>query len=770
MTNSESFVEAYARWVIRHRGVIVVVALALSAAASYGLVFLDINDSWRVFFRPDNDELRAFQELEQKYSRIDNVYYAVAPKEGDVFTVPAMQAIEALTKRSWQLPYTTRVDSITNFQYSKGEGDDIIVGNLVEDAKTLTPEQLKFVREVGLSEPLILHRTLSKDGKVAAVIVTVQLPDKTARGENVQTVAAARKLAAEIEQEFPNVRVYTTGLVLLNYAFREAALDDIRLLMPLMYVAILAIVFMSLRSAVATIITMSVVSLSTAAAEGIAGWLGINLTAPATTVPPLVMTLAVADSIHILMVARREMRDGTSRHEALVRSLVINMRPVVITSVTTIIGFLAMNFSESPPLWDVGNITSIGVALAFLYSVTLTPALVALLPMKPDLREGPPVQRSERFAAFVTRHYKVLGAMVTVIVLVSAALIPLNELNDQPLEYFDESQPFRQATDFVIQHMGSAEVVEYSLDSGAPEGIADPKYLMAVESFAEWFRKQPGVVHVNAITDTIKRLNKNMHGDDPDYYRIPDDRALAAQYLLFYEMSLPFGLDLNNQINVDRSATRFVVITTYLSSNTLRNLVSSGTQWLRDNAPPSMVTEASGSAIMFAHLAERNMKEMVWGTLTSLALVSAVMFIALRSFKYGLISIIPNFIPQIVAFGIWAVLIGKISFALSTVSSLSLGIIVDDTVHFLTHYVHARRHLKMEVVEAVRHCYVEIGTAIAATTVILCAGFLVLALSSFSFNRDMALLSAIVIVCAAAADGFYLPTLLLWIDRKRNPA
>jgi len=150
------------------------------------------------------------------------------------------------------------------------------------------------------------------------------------------------------------------------------------------------------------------------------------------------------------------------------------------------------------------------------------------------------------------------------------------------------------------------------------------------------------MIYVSTITDTFKRLNKNMHGDDPAYYRLPEQRDLAAQYLLLYEMSLPYGLDLNNQINVDKSATRVMVIMETLSTNEVLALEERAQQWLKKNGLPSMQVPGASTAIMFANIGARNIQNMLMGAALALVLISALLIFALRSLKFGLISLIPK--------------------------------------------------------------------------------------------------------------------------------
>lgn len=317
------------------------------------------------------------------------------------------------------------------------------------------------------------------------------------------------------------------------------------------------------------------------------------------------------------------------------------------------------------------------------------------------------------------------------------------EFYDDFVEYFGEEYDIRKATDYMEEHLTGADMIEYSFYAGEPGGISKPEYLARIEYFADWFRQQPEVVHVDVITDIMKRLNRNMHGDDDTWYRIPERRDLAAQYLLLYEMSLPYGLDLNNQINVDKSASRMTVILKDTTTSEQRALEEMGRAWLKANAPESMFTYGSGLTIIFAHISQRNITQMLFASFGALIVISFILMFALGSIKHGLISLAPNLAPALMAFGIWGLLVGQVGLGLSVIVSMTLGIVVDDTVHFLSKYLHARRKRSMGASAAVRHAFNTVGTAMWITTVALVAGFLVLVFSGYKMNSDMGLMTAI---------------------------
>lgn len=756
--------EAFSSWVIRFRIAILVVTAALVMLAASGARLLEFSNDYRVFFSEENPQLKAFEALQDVYTKTDNVMFALAPADGQVFTRDTLAAVEWLTTQAWRLPYASRVDSITNFPHTRAERDDLVVQDLVPDARALSSPGLMRVREIALAEPLLRDVLISPQAHVTGVNVTFELPGKSL-DEVPEVMTAARALAQELRTRHPDIALYLTGGVAIDHAFGEHARRDMATLTPIMYGVIVLVTFLILRSVSGTLAALIVITFSIAIALGVTGWLGIKLTAPSAGAPTVILTLAVAHGIHVLLAIVHGMRQGLDKHAAIARSLQLNLYPITLATVTDVIGFLSMNAAEVPPFRDLGNIVTIGVIAAYALSIVFLPALMAVLP----LRVAPATTRvggaMDRLADFVIRRRTPLLWGMSLVVLALVALIPRNELNDNYFKYFDTSTEFRQDSDFINANLTGLDVIDYSLDAGSSGDIADPEYLARLEAFAQWYRAQPGVVHVSGISDVFKRLNQNLHGDDPAWYRLPATRELAAQYLLLYEMSLPFGLDLNNRINVDKSASRLTVV---LRNSTTQDILAHDAraqQWLAAHAP-SMQAPGTGPSVMFAHIGARNIRSMLSGNIVALLLISLVLIVALRDWRLGLISLIPNLAPAAMAFGIWGLFVGQVGLALSVVAVMTYGIVVDDTIHSMTKYRHARRDLGMAPEAAVRHVFSTVGAAALAMTVILVAGFLVLAFSVFELNSSMGIMTALTIALALAADYFLLPPLLMKFDRR----
>lgn len=769
-TKRQGLAARYAQWVVRWRWWVLLAALLATVAAAAGASKLGFTNDYRVFFSSRNPELTAFEKFQDIYTKTDVILFAVKPKQAPeelgVFTNDTLAVVKELTEESWKIPYSIRVDSPTNFQHTEATADDLVVADLVKNPGALDRDALRKARQVALDEPSLVNRLVADDAMTAGVLVTLQLPNKDPN-EVLESVGHAEALVERIRVEHPNLEVVISGVAPLSASFPRASIQDMESLIPIMYLALIVTMGIFLRSVSGTIATVLVVGMSAMFAMGSGGWLGVQLTPPSAMAPTIILTIAIADCVHILVSMFQQMRRGMGKHEALVESMRLNAEPVFLTSLTTVIGFLSLNFSDSPPFGDLGNLSAIGVAAAWAYAMTFLPALLAILPMRVKKADDGKLHFMDRLANFVVGRRKALIFQVGTVIIVLLAFIPTIELDDRFVEYFDYSVPIRGDTEFVSDHLTGPYQIEFSVGAADAGGVADPAYLKHLENFANWLREQPAVTHVNSFTDVMKRLSKSMHADEESWYRLPDNRQLAAQYLLLYEMSLPYGLDLNSQINVDKSATRLTVTIDSIGTTKQRELKERAEEWLVQNTPPYMHSSATGTTVMFAYISERNIKSMLSGTVLAFLLISASLMFALRSFRLGLISIIPNLVPAGLAFGIWGIFVGEMGLAASVITATSLGLIVDATVHILSKYNRARREKGYDAEAAVRYSFSTVGTALWVTTAILVAGFAVLAFSSFKINAEMGLLTAIAIAAAIFVDFFLLPPLLLALDRRR---
>ncbi len=752
-------------WVIYNPWKVIVSTLMFMTFIGYFMQFVAPSISFKDLLGESWPGLKDYNFLQTEYIADDNLLVYIESVEGDAFTPSILTGVKNITDELWKTPYSIRVDSITNFQHTTATGDNLAVGDLIPTPETLNQSTLANIKHIALNDPIALNRVVNTEGNVLAVNVVFHFP-MIAGDEKLVSYAYVDELAANFREAYPQTRVYVGGLTALDATVMNLSIKETGLF--LMLVLLISIVLLSvlLRAFIPVIASVSVLLFSVIAALSLSGMMGWKLTPFTSTVPMVVLIIAIADCIHFITVFIKRLNAGEDKKLALLNSLRINSKAIIITSVTTAIGFLTFNLSGSDSIAALGNEAAFGIMTACILSLTFLPALLALLPIKAKRTSPSNKAYYEALAAWMHKRRFGIVASSLLIALIFGFNIPKNTFDDSIPTYFAETLPWRQANDFSEQQFGSAYNFTYSLYSSEQSSISDPAYLQKVEEFTQYLRSLPQAAYVKSVTDTFKRLNKSMHGDDPSYYRLPDNREAAAQYLLLYEMSLPYGLDLNDQINIDKSATKVLAAFKSMSVEEVLAMESQINLWLDTHLADTRYISA-GAQIMFARLMSQDTKGLTMGAIYGLLIISGLLIFILRSFKIGMLSVLPNLLPILMAFGLWGMLVGQVGFGLAMVSGMSIGIIVDDTVHFLTKYLSARRKQGLNAQQAVAYSFETVGSSIIFTTIVLVCGFLsMVMLSEFRVNTDMGKMTSIILIFAVLFDLIALPAILMIFDKE----
>jgi predicted RND superfamily exporter protein len=743
------------------------VNLALILAIGAGTVRLGVETGIDIFFAKDDPNLLAERALQRIYGREDNILFIIDAGSGDIFDRANLATLKHITDAAWQIPHSRRVDSVINFLHPEVDGDDIRIDPLVSDVEPLGEEDLRRIRTTALAQDSIVGRLLARNGQVAAVSVNLSLPAEEKAAAIAESVRFARDAAAEAVKSNPALEIHLAGWALNEQTLADITAADSKTLMPALLLIVLVVNALILRSVLASLCIVICIFLSIMAGMGYAGWVGIGLNSVNVSAPTIILTLAIADCIHMLSVYLVQLRGGAEKRAALTACLDQTIYAVILTSVTTALGFLTMNFSDSPPFRELGNIAAVGVVAALWATLTILPGLMLLCPFKlgGQTRTG---FNLDGLGEFVIRRYKPIFWGSLLLSALAISFIPRIELNDDPTGYFSDNVPLSRAIEVIETRLSGTQTLHYSFDAGQPDGIMDPAFLTMVDQFVLWLRAQPEVVNVESFTDTLKRLNQVMHADEESWHRLPEQKDLTAQYVILYEISTPYGQEVTHLISADKSSLKVTATLTNQKSQGLLDFEERSRLWLNEHHPGSSVRGA-GQSISFANVGLRNIESMLSGSIVAIVLICLCMVIAFRSIRYGLLSFLPNLLPALVTFGIWGALVGEVNIAASVVFSLTLGIVVDDTTHFLIKYLKARKEDGLCAKDAVRYTYHAVGSALLSTSVVLAIGFLVLVLSDFSVNSTSGLLVAITIAVAILLDLLFLPALLIKADRWLVP-
>ncbi|MEE4245539.1 MAG: efflux RND transporter permease subunit, partial [Kangiellaceae bacterium] len=678
----------------------------------FGLISLSqvpnlyLSNDFRVYFSTDNPQLTAFDDFESEFVSHDSIAIVghITDKDSHWLDANKRNIISKTTDKLWQVDFVTRVNSVANYSYTLADEDSLVTQPLFE----MSQSKQRLLTLIAQDSQL-KHSLLSSDGSLMMIQANVLLPE----GNSTATKTVVSQASAIIEQlstKHPSIDFYLIGSLVSNITLEQAVQQDLINLVPLSYLIITIGLLYFLRSIKATVVTLTVITISVIFTFSIFAIFKGELTPVAGFVPSVVLTLAVADCVHYLTSYRHAItHDGHDALQANKEAYEINLIPISITSITTIIGVLFLNFSDSPPYRDLGNMVAIGVLLAWIFTVTLLPWLLAKWPIDYQQSNGSSAN-FKRYANWIERNYQWVFLSLFISIGIFTYGLTKNNITESWSEYFTEQFDIAKATKLLQEKFNRLHRYELVLSIEQDSGINTPSYLAKLDKLLAYLQSDKRVQHIQSYGLTLKRLNQNMHGDDISYYRMPSSRELAAQYLLIYELSLPAGLGADSFVNFDRTATRTSVLLSPMDTKGLIQFEQDLQEFVNNNITTSEKTpliafQMSGMDQIFAHIVQRNVISLLIGSGLALIVISLLMIMVLKSVKYGLISLVPNIMPALIAYGIWGFTKGYIDLALSVVVCMSLGIIVDDSVHFLTKYYRAKKHNNKTTHQAMAYAF-----------------------------------------------------------------
>lgn len=743
---------------------------------------------YHVWFAKDNADLLAFDAFQRVFAKEELGMIAVVAKNGDVFTDRNLATLRTLTDRLWTVPYATRVDGLVNFNYTTANGDDLVVEDFIA-APPLGDSLLAVKKKLALADPVLSKFLVSKDARMTQISLRVIAPADYPDA-HLEAKHAMDSLVNLARAENPDLEFKMGGTVVMSSAFNTYATKDFQTLVPLMFAAIILVLSFLLRSFWGTAMPMGLLFTSILFPIALfVGVFGMSLNNASVNVIQILVTIAIADSVHILTIFFQGLKLGMSKRDAILYTFETNFMPCLITWVNTAVGFYSLLWQDIPPFQHLGLFAGTGTMYAFLASVFTLPALLSLLPFKPKpgavaamahdraARDKALPQWPIALVDWVDRWKRPIVWISAGLTLASVALFFRINVDSHAVKYFGKETEFRQATEYIDNNIVGTNPFEFAFDAGEPGGVFDPAFLKKVERFQKHMLDSAGYkfTHASSLVDIVKRLNQTMHGGDPAFYTIPDRdsvtaegdtlkaRNLIAQYVLLYTLSLPQGMELTNQINIDNSKARVTAFQQGMTSTEQDRIARALNAWLEQEMPETKA-RALGVPIMFANMMNMAMPGMLQGMGSSLLIITLLLVFTFRSWKAGLLSLIPNVWPILVMYGLIGASGYMVNLSVAIVGMITLGIAVDDTVHFMLHYldgIRAGRTRKQALVQSFQEC----GVAIIFTSVILIAGFSALMLSDFAINADLGMFCSLVWALALLAEFTMLPAVILMLGK-----
>ena len=777
--------ETIGAWSYDHRWIVLIATFATWAFAGYLASGARIDNSVAAFFDTDDPTYGAYLAYREDFES-DEIGYIVYRAKGGAWDLDLMRKIERLTRAlEDEVPFVKEVTSLSNAEFMEGAPpDDILVYDLLTDFPE-TQEELFVIRDKVMKKPIYVGGLVSADTELGAVIVEMNRSSVDAvdqirldpdGGDGLRNLYPQVSFVA-IEQilerpEYEGIEFFHTGDVAINATYNTVFIEhDLPVLTALSLLVIAVSLALVFRRPVGVIGPFMVVAFATAISIAVIGLIGWDVDFMFGMIPTLLITVGVADSVHILSefdIYERRLED---RRDAIRRTLYLVGPPCLLTSLTTAAGFLSLSLSPVKSVAHLAVYSAAGVVAAFVASITI---LVAFLRFRRRPRRGPPEKRRRALAnrgealggvlrsvaSFVIRYRNPI-LIGSALIFVSAGLgISKLTVDSNFLLEFSEKIPVRRTTQFVDDHMSGTYSIVYVFDSGEDDGIKDPAVLREIERVQREAERHPLVTKTYSVVDLMKDINQSCHNGDPTYYEIPDNRELVAQYLLVYEMS--GGEEIRNYLSLDYARATLELRCKMKETSRLQGIVEDIDAHLEGEPLRASTLSVTGIGALWLKFVEYITWSQIQGALIALTVVSLMMIVVFRSVKIGLVSMIPNVAPVLLVLGGMGWGGVSLDYYRLLIAPVAIGIAVDDTIHLMTRYHH--EFLKLGDYEKALYASMDgVGRALFITSAILVVGFLMNVFSVMDGQKSFGVLLAGVIATALVADFLLMPALILWL-------
>jgi predicted RND superfamily exporter protein len=774
---------AVGTWSYDHRWIVLLASFAVCGLAGYLASGARIDNSVAAFFDTDDPAYGAYLRYREDFES-DEIGYIVYRAEGGAWDLGVMRQIEQLTRAlEDEVPFVKEVTSLSNVEFMEGAPpDDILVYDLLTEFPE-SQEELFVIRDKVMKKPIYVGGLVSADTELGAVIVEMSRssvdsveqirldPDGGDGLGNLYPQVSFEAIEAILQRpEYSGLEFFHTGDVAINATYNTVFIeDDLPLLTALSVLVIALSLALVFRRPIGVIGPFLVVMVAGAVSIGAIGLIGWDIDFMFGLMPTLLITVGVADSVHILSEFGIYERRLGNRRDSIRRTLYLVGPPCLLTSLTTAAGFLSLSLSPVKSVAHLAVYSAAGVIAAFIASITI---LVAFLYFGRRPKPGEPPKKAranERsglgpalraVAAFDIRFRNPILIVSAVIFVSSGIGISMLKVDSNFLMEFSEKIPVRRTTQFVDDHMSGTYSIVYVFDSGEDDGIKDPAVLREIERVQREAERHPLVTKTYSVVDLMKDINQSFHNGDPAYYKIPESRELVAQYLLVYEMS--GGEEIRNYLSMDYARATLELRCKMKETSLLEGIVDQIDDRLDEEPLRASTFSVTGIGALWLTFVEYITWSQIQGALIALTVVSLMMIVVFRSVKIGLVSMIPNVAPVLLVLG-WMGWTGVyLDYYRLLIAPVAIGIAVDDTIHLMTRYHHEFGRLG-DYKKALYASMDGVGRALFITSAILVLGFLMNVFSVMDGQKSFGILLAGVIAAALVADFLLMPALILWL-------
>jgi predicted RND superfamily exporter protein len=712
----------------------------------------------------DNDPDLVFYETFKEQFGEDEILVIGFSAE-DVFDPTVISFILEQTQRLEELEGVADVLSLANVDDFIGLDNDFIVQPLLEEPPH-DEQRKEYLRQRALASSLIRDNLLNSESTAALFLVRSE-----SRPENLtfdeQFVSRIEESFRALETPWPDFEYHIAGWLATDVNMSRFMNRDLMVFMPLTFTLLIVLVSLTLRNRWSILLAMTNVSVCLIWTLAFLNLIGGAIGPLTSILPPLIMALAVSDSIHIFNKFLKQDRRQVPLTDVMKTTLINLAVPCFLTSFTTAIGFASLAVSDVPPIRHFGLAAAGGMMAEFMLSMTLIPLGLYFLRNKAGLKtssiqhSSPLHKQFELFAAKLPARRSIILWSSTALILISLFGASSVRVETNLLEYFKKSSHVYQNSQFIDHMLGGVETIEVSIQTQQPDLLLEPQALAILQQIEDYLQLQPIVSQVTSIGNFFREMNKAFHQEDEAYFRLPDSRAMAAQYLLLYD-----GDEIDDFIDGQRRWARISARITEHNSSKVAQYINDLQLYLDEiTVDTPYQARVTGKTLIANKLISFIVNSQIQSLSLAFLLILLLMFAIFRSLKLGLLAMVPNVLPILFNFAVMGFCGIPLNSATAIIAAVAIGIAVDDTIHFICNYQQQRQQ-KKSVEQATKSAIMSKGPPIIITSLIMSGAFTILMFSSFVPTIQFGFLSALIMVFAVFSDLLVLPAILLSFDSQ----
>ena len=754
------FFERFATGVLKHKVIVLILILAVVAAFVSRIPKMHFITSFESFFVEDDAEIVTYDRFKAEFGNDKTIYALVEPKQGPMFTLENMAILKKLTADLEDtIPYLDEVTSVANAEFIEGRNDTLLVYDLMDEFPQ-TEEALTAIKQKLLDREIYRNSIVSPDGEKTGILIKLLQPDGDPDYEN-EVARAVRRVFAKAD--YQALDFHEVGAVLFDTEFQSNVKRETMKFFRLSVLLIAILLYLFVRKLYAVYIPLAVVFTSVAMTFGLLA-MTTTMKVTCTIILPLIVTIGICDSIYIISVFRKKMTTAHSRDAAIVQALEHCGLPCLITSITTIMGFLALSCVPIIPVREAGLFCAFGTAMCFIMTMTMGIILLSFGKAASEKEKTGKTVVDDiysrlmlKVAQFNIRHRNsilIVAAFLSAGCIAAASTIVIE---NNFLDYMGDEFEIKREIRYVDNTMCGSSTLELVFDTGRPDGIKRPGVLREIEKVQQFASRDPLVMTTSSVVDVIKTINRTLHNEDADYYRIPETPEAVAQYLLMYESS--GGDRLERVITFDYAKARLVLRTQSLGTSRALELYNHIQAFVSANVIESTVVITGANALK-VKVIDYILQAQITSVLLAFSMISVMMVIIFGSLRTGLIAMLPNIFPILFILGFIGATGRNLGMMNAMISAVVIGIAVDDTIHFFSHYRESRRRSK-DAETALLSALEEVGRPMFFTSVALTLGFSVVMLSNMVNVAEFGVLISLAVLVSMISDFFIGSSLIL---------